>query len=227
MNRRKRFAPALIASLVLCFAALRPAASLAAGARVSVAPGVEDVPDKVMEDLASEYGSDETVTILSISFAPIMAETSAGEDGAQAASKAETKVYSKACLYTIDSITVTQTFVQTRDDFILSIAKGETDLLSEDYVNSIASTVSGDTPVKLLGLNESLHVSIEAGTKLSGPPEESMNNSREYRVKYYCDEGSYKAGRENVYLPSIREYIAGDWSSPVCGVLYCIDRYIH
>lgn len=227
MRKRFRFVPALMASLILCFAALAPASSLAAGARVSVAPGIESVPDKMMDDLASAYGPDETVTILSISFAPIMPETSAGEDGAQAASKAETKVYSKACLYTSAAITATQKFVETRDDFILSFAKGETDLFSEDYVNSISCMVSGDIPVKLLGLTESLNVTIEAGTKLSGPPEESINNSREYRVKYYCDKGSYKAERVNVYLPSIHEYIAGNWSSPACGVLYCIDRYIH
>lgn len=227
MNRRLRFVPALMATLIFCIAALDPAPSLAAGERVSVAPGIDGVPDQVNHDLAGAYGPGETVTILSVSFAPAMPETPAGGGDAQAASNAETKVYCKACLYTLAAKTVEQTLIETRDDFLFSFAKGESELLTEDYVSSISCKASGDTPVKLLGLNETFHAAIKAGTKISGPPEESGENSREFRIKYYCDKGSYKAGRVNVYLPSIREYTAGSWESPACGVLYCIDRYIH
>ena len=184
---------------------------------------------------------EDTITILSISGHPgnpgtgELPEDATEDDAAQSAndkaaaqneSSGETQTYFMACRYSDVVITTDQTNIASKDDFIFSAAKGETALLADAIKMNFTASVAGHASAGVLGLTESLQVTFPEGTIFVGPPEESSLNSREYRVKFYLDKGSYKVKRENVYLPSLQEYIAGSWTAPAFCITYCIDRYI-
>jgi len=77
-----------------------------------------------------------------------------------------------------------------KDVFIASAARGETYTLTKKFSSSISlslesGSVFNGTSAKS-GLTSSVSYSVAKSHKYSGPPESSIYNSREYRVKFYA-----------------------------------------
>lgn len=100
------------------------------------------------------------------------------------------KVYSPVKTYTSKN-------VFSRDDFMDSCAKGETKTITRTISATLEAEYSGELAGGDLGLKGSLTYSLERGKTLVGPPEDSRYNTREFRVKFYVNKGTWT---QNVLL---------------------------
>ena len=90
--------------------------------------------------------------------------------------------------------TTTQYNVMTKNEFIISVAKGQT-----------------------IQLSSTTTFSLEAN---------STANSREYRIKFYENQGTYTAVRQFGPTGMGFEEISGTWSEPVKYLQYSIDHRV-
>lgn len=125
--------------------------------------------------------------------------------------------------------TVTRSDSPLDDKFITSSAKGMTLSSSTKFESSVNSLVTGKLNAKALGLTARLGFSMEPDYTLTGPPEYSKANTREYRVKFYGNTGTYTAA-ERSGLPGgagmMMRDITGTWSEPLKYYIYAVDRAI-
>ena len=233
MNKRRRVVLVLLVLFTVCLTALLPAGSLAAA--VKVAPGVSGVPPWAINDLKEEYGSaDVLVTVLAWGGSPggkpgDEAEPAAGKKaaGEEAGSSIDSR-FSASPEYSYTDIvkTIKQANVPAKNAFICSAAKGEEYILPTTYKASISGSASGFFPISKLGITETLEYTAIQGSVYKGPEEGSQYNSREFRVKFYADEGAYSTTRTLIAPPWTTDYIIGNWTGPSCWYSYSVDRMV-
>lgn len=89
-----------------------------------------------------------------------------------------------------------------KDEFIISAAKGETVTRSTTYVGKLTGSITGQYFKKSeLGIKASVSYTVSTEKKYKGPSENSKYNAREYRVKYYRQDGEFTQ-REYCYRPN-------------------------
>lgn len=87
--------------------------------------------------------------------------------------------------------TVTVASRAVKDDFVISVAKGQTVTLKNEYSGTLKGSISGNYFNKAnLGINLSVTCKYSVTYKFTGPTS-SNANSREYRVKYFREDGNY------------------------------------
>lgn len=87
--------------------------------------------------------------------------------------------------------TVTVPSRAVRDDFVISVAKGQTTTLKKEYSGTLTGSISGQYFNKAkLGIKLSVTCKYSVTHKFTGPTAANAN-SREYRVKYFREDGKY------------------------------------
>lgn len=118
----------------------------------------------------------------------------------------------------------TQSNYVDKDSFVISVAKGSKVTLSETWTQSLAASVTHKEAKNALKLNGTITKTYTKTKSFSGPPENSAYNSREYRVKFYADKGTYKG----YYITDMGRgpSISGSFKNPLRYAEYSIDKKI-
>lgn len=124
--------------------------------------------------------------------------------------------------------TVKQSNVVGKDSFVISVAKGQTSTLSSTWSASLSASATGELNVAKLNLTAKVEKTYSSSYKFNGPPESSTYNSREYRVKFYQNKGTYTAvyssgipGSGGAWHP-----VSGNYTEPTKYAAYSIDKKI-
>jgi hypothetical protein len=108
------------------------------------------------------------------------------------------------------------------DRFMASCAKGETKEIKRAITESLSSSISGDNFIGSFEIGADITCTIEVGHILVGPPEDSRNNTREFRVSFYENRGTWS---QKIYLKDGREFTkTGDFTEPDSYESYSIDK---
>lgn len=112
------------------------------------------------------------------------------------------------------------------DKFVISVAKGSTKKLTSIWKGSLSATCSITEVKRSLELGLTIEKTYSKETTFNGPPESSSYNSREYRVKFYEDRGTFK---ETLRITDMGQKLpdrSGTWTSPVSYAEYSVDKKI-
>lgn len=127
--------------------------------------------------------------------------------------------------------TVTNANHLAKDEFKFSVAKGEEVTLSFTYSGELKGKISGSTfKKKDIGAEITIKGEYKKGTKYVGPPEKSIYNTREFRMKFYEQEGTYKqTADKNTYWSGKIESTekvskSGTYTKPTKFASYSVDK---
>lgn len=121
------------------------------------------------------------------------------------------------------------------DYFIISVARGAEKTLSSTWTRTISSSLqvatssTDDFPVpstNTLGISASITSSYTTTLLFHGPEESSPYNSRQYRVKFYGDKGTWSATAIWDFNIMRRSQLTGTWIKPTYYAEYSIDQLI-
>ena len=109
-----------------------------------------------------------------------------------------------------------------RDDFVISVARGEEKTLSKRFSATVKSSISGSYYSLNSQLSSSLKATFEITQKWKGP--DSPYNSTEYRVKFYAQKYNYEQDRcLDGYVSGTKK---GTVIKPTRYLSYSIDRKV-
>lgn len=216
---KKRSQLAISSALALCLIGTPVSAYTTAGHSISsisavaptiiVAPDVE-VPESVLLDLQSEHPDALQITIYEYS------------DVSEPISPPVVPAYVSRVI-NIEKTTL-QTNVLVQDEFIISVAKGQTVQLDSSITYELKADVSGKAKISELGLTASIKKTFTTSVSWSGPPESSSANSREFRIKFYENRGTYTGVYQFGPTGMGFEEVEGTWSEPSKYLQYSIDH---
>ena len=120
-----------------------------------------------------------------------------------------------------------------KDEFKFSVAKGEEVTLSKTYEGSLTGNVTG-IPFKKASIGASITIkaTYEKGTTYNGPSENSIYNSREFRMKFYEEVGEYTQTRmsylvfEGRIIAEEEQTTSGTYNKPTRYLSYSIDKMV-
>ena len=171
-------------------------------AQVMLASTVQNIPQDIVNDLASSYpGSVVTIT---------------------AWGEATPTPAPRIVWLDILSKSTTARNVVAADNFIISVAKGASTTLSREWSASLNAECSVAEGIGALSLNSSITSTISVEQTFNGPPEESSNNSREYRMRFYEDQGTF-VGQWASDMGASGSSFNGTWSNPTKYAQYSVD----
>lgn len=132
----------------------------------------------------------------------------------------------------INSTTVTDAEVLAKDEFKFSVARGEEVTLTQAYEGSLKGTISGIPFNKgAIGAEITIKAVYQKGTKYSGPPQGSIENCREFRMKFYEERGTWKQIKESYSVVTNKligsETKTGTYKKPTKFLSYSIDRIVY
>lgn len=114
--------------------------------------------------------------------------------------------------------------VEVEDVFVTSVAKGQTKTLGTTWSHTLNCDITGGIDQVSLGIKASITKSYSVTDQFQGPPETGTNNSREYRVKFYENRGSYTALAHDDFPGFIIKVpISGEFTEPEKFLAYSID----
>ena len=125
---------------------------------------------------------------------------------------------------TITSKTTTSANYIDKDVFVISVAKGSQKSLTETWKQSLAAEVTHSDANLGLGLNSTITKEYSKTEVFSGPPENSVYNSREFRIRFYADKGTYTGYYETDMGRGTN--VSGTFKNPLRYAEYIIDRNI-
>lgn len=125
---------------------------------------------------------------------------------------------------TITSKTTTASNYIDKDVFVISVAQGSTVSLTEKWSSSLAAEATHSDAKVGLKLNGTITKEYSKSQTFSGPPEDSKFNSREYRVRFFADKGTYEGYYETDMGrgPSV----SGSFKNPLSYAEYKLDHLI-
>jgi len=180
------------------------------------------IKNEMLKELADENPDTSNITI----FAFGSAETPAIDPRNSTAKSDSIKEVSPSLIgetwWTPAIKTYTAYSVLESDRFMASCARGETKTVTSTLTAGLSPGYSG-TALGGVSLNGSISYSITVGTTLTGPPEGSSYNSREYRCKFYENRGTWA----QVYC--ILGFItnpSGTFQEPSYYLSYSVDRTV-
>lgn len=171
---------------------------------VIVEDGARDVPLSVITDLSEAY-PDAFVTIT---------DWSSGDELPQP----------RISWYEITEKKQIATHVPVADRFVLSVARGQTKTLSSKWESSLSATCTIKDAISSLNLNRTITKTYTTTDVFTGPDASSAYNSREYRVKFYEDQGTFKGYLHTDRPDSVA--VSGKWTSPNSYAAYSVDKKI-
>lgn len=123
------------------------------------------------------------------------------------------------------TLTLLSSNVVMKDDFIISVAKGETSQLSVEYNVTVDQKISGSYYTLSAELKSSVTAKFLISKIWTGPSEGSGYNSREFRVKYYGNKYNYVQQRLlDGYVSGTKE---GKVTKPTKYLSYSIDHVVN
>lgn len=191
--------------------------SVIAQAEVIVLPNASGMPNNVIQDIVKENPVDSKITFYSWNTVSDLKSAPQPRAGWN---------------YGDIKISTTAHDVALGNYFIISVAKGATITLSKNWTKTVNTSVSlsssnpDNVPIPTagkLGIAASMTAEYSTSRRFSGPPESSVNNSREYRVKFYGDSGTWSAIAEWSINPAARIPISGTWKKPTSYAEYSVD----
>lgn len=174
-------------------------------ANVFIGPEAKDVPQEVIDDLVAENGEDSVITIWKYE-------------------EATPEPMPRATMFFLESKTVTESKALEGDYFIISVAKGSKKTLSKKFSKTLSASCSESVAKASLSLGSSITAEYSTTYEFSGPPENSTSNSREFRVKFYEDRGTFTGILDFELMHS--ERVSGTWTSPHSYTEYSIDKKV-
>lgn len=113
------------------------------------------------------------------------------------------------------------------DVFVVSVARGETLSLNTSWSASLSPSVTGGPSAANLSLKSTIKVTYSVGKTFTGPSESSQYNSREFRIKFYKNSGTYTATAVYFNNGANRQPVSGNWTEPSKYASYSIDKKIN
>ena len=105
---------------------------------------------------------------------------------------------------------ITKSSYVIKDAFVISVAKGSKVTLSQTWSESVSASVTHAEARTALKLNGTITKTYTKTQSFTGPPESSSYNSREYRVKFYVEDGTYNFHMTVIQLgDSSKAYVNG------------------
>lgn len=126
--------------------------------------------------------------------------------------------------------TITNSNHLAKDEFKFSVARGETVTIKTTYSGELKGQISGNFADKAkIGADITIKGQYEKGTTYTGPGEISSYNSREFRMKFYEELGSYEQTRD-VYKGTTTSFgkirtdrFTGTYKKPTKWISYAKD----
>lgn len=118
--------------------------------------------------------------------------------------------------------------VLAKDSFVTSVARGQTQTLSNTWSGTLSCTISGKIDYASLGITGSLTKTYTKTDVFNGPPESSNYNCREFRVKFYQNQGTYTDKYHTDFSGSVVVIPeSGNWTEPSYYLAYSIDKNVN
>ena len=126
------------------------------------------------------------------------------------------------------SFTAAQSDVYLRNDFVLSLARGQSGSPGEELTFSYDTEIEGDfaPSAAKLGLRKSADAALPADFTLSGPEENSSCNSRSYFVQWRGSIGCWRDYFVYDANPARQGWISGRFAEPARWIFYSIDERV-
>lgn len=173
----------------------------AAPASVSIEPNAVNVPQNLVQELAAEY-PDAHITITGYK-------------------EAAPAISPRLWWFVLTEKKTTQYDALAKDSFVISVARGATKTLSKTWTGSLSPSCSYKNAEASLSLNATITRTYSKSETFNGPSEDSSYNSREFRVKFYEDRGTFKG--EYVSDVGDSQPKSGTWKSPTKFLEYSVD----
>lgn len=111
-----------------------------------------------------------------------------------------------------------------KTDFVISVAKGQTIPLTEEYTGSLKLQIETGEPFIAAQIGASISCTYGVSKQFSGPPEDSQYNSRSYYVRYFAQR--YEWVQKQYYWGMVLGVTSGTASVPTEYQAYSIDRLV-
>ncbi|MDR2021924.1 MAG: hypothetical protein LBQ71_01430 [Hungatella sp.] len=201
----KKFKTAFLSTfLTTALMMLFSISAYAAQASVSIEPNAVNVPQDLVQELAAEY-PDAHITITGYK-------------------EADPAITPRIWWFDLTEKKTTQSDVEAKDSFVISVARGGTKTLSKTWTGSLSPTCSYKNAQNSLSLNATITRTYSKTEKFEGPSNSSSYNSREFRVKFYEDRGTFKG--QYVSDAGDSQQKSGTWKSPTKFLEYSVDRNV-
>lgn len=122
--------------------------------------------------------------------------------------------------------TTTEIKVQKYDYFVISVAKGSTKKLTTTWKKSLSPSCSISALKSSLSLAGTIERTYTKEVTFAGPPEGSKYNSREYRVKFYENRGTFIETQRMDDIGHKLPDRSGTWTSPHSYAEFSIDKKV-
>lgn len=210
----------LLLVLLLLAMSVSSVAMAESGPQLIIESGAQNIPDSVLADLRNSYPDAEVIHVIAW-------HDSTGENNTP-------PIVPYGWNYVDKKVTTTNTDVKLSDYFVISVAKGSQLTLSTEFNKTVSSSISVtvsapgvSTPsATALGVSNSVTAKISVSKVFNGPPETSSANSREYRVRFYGDKGTWSCTAVWTVNPANRPTLSGTWQKPTRWAEYSVDKYI-
>jgi hypothetical protein len=121
----------------------------------------------------------------------------------------------------------TDSNVFVRNNFVTSVAKGQTITLGYNWSSSLSCNISGKIDKSSLGITGTLTSSYSASSTFSGPPENSQYNCRCFYVQFYESRGTYTATCHDPFPGWYITYKeSGSYNEPSYYLSYNVDKIV-
>ena len=127
----------------------------------------------------------------------------------------------------LTNTTVTPTGNERRvaDHFVTSVARGQSIRLSSTWTRSLSTRITAGTPLQVGGaLSATISRSYSTAVWFNGPPEGGNANSREFRVRFYERNMTWR--QEQVFGGVVIATRTGSGTMPTRFVSFSIDRFV-
>ncbi|WHH57669.1 hypothetical protein [Petroclostridium sp. X23] len=185
----------------------------------------DDISDEELKSLATSNPNTDSITIYEIGYA--VSSTTDKKDVTESqldtnSDKSQVSPNGIGDYLTYPSKKYTHYNVLESDRFMASCARGETKTISSTITEKLSASVDGTIKFGSLNLNNEISYSITRGQTLTGPPEDSSYNTREYRCKFYQNKGTWT---QVGMLNGMPLFFSGSFTEPTKYISYSLDSY--
>lgn len=117
--------------------------------------------------------------------------------------------------------------IQAKDLFVTSVAKGQVRTLGVQWSGTLSCSITGGIDQSALGISGSVTKTYYASDVFTGPSNDEPFNSREFRVVFFENQGTYTSTCHDTIAGFVLKYpVNGTFNEPIKYLAYSIDRSI-
>ena len=152
--------------------------------QIIIEQGAEDVPNNIIEDLIKENPDAGVIRLINYDFPSYLDPIGYYTTIENISTRKSVDTYNQIA----------------KDEFKFSVARGEEVTLTTKYTGSLKGSYSGEVlDSGKLGVDVTITGEYSKGTRYSGPNNDSNYNTREFRMKFYQNVGTYTQTGEICY----------------------------